>query len=103
MADLVAYLYSVRYFAESGDVQVGRRLLRSSGCLTCHSMNGQGANAAGNLAESTGMASSAEVISALWNHAVYTEAGDSLAVPWPVLSAEEMADIAAFLQTPRRE
>jgi mono/diheme cytochrome c family protein len=103
MADLVAYLYSVRYFAESGDVQSGRRLLRSSGCLTCHSLNGQGAGAAGNLAERTDAASPAGVISALWNHAVYTEAGDSLAVPWPVLSAEEMAHIAAFLQTPRRQ
>jgi mono/diheme cytochrome c family protein len=103
MADLVAYLYSVRYFAESGDVQAGQRLLSGSGCLTCHSLNGQGAGAAGNLAESTEMVSPAEVISVLWNHAAYTEAGDSLAVPWPVLSAEEMADIAAFLQSPRRD
>jgi mono/diheme cytochrome c family protein len=102
MADLVAYLYSVRYFAESGDVEAGRRLLRSRECLTCHSLNGQGGSAAGNLTESTDMASPAEVISALWNHTVYTEAGDSLAVAWPVLSAEDMADIAAFLQAPRR-
>ncbi|UCC72933.1 MAG: c-type cytochrome [Gemmatimonadota bacterium] len=102
MADLVAYLHSVHYFAESGDVEAGRRLLRSSGCLTCHSLNGQEASAAGNLAGNTSMVSPAEVISALWNHAVYTEAGDSFAVSWPVLSAEEMADIAAFLQTPRR-
>lgn len=103
MADLVAYLYSVRYFAESGDVNAGRRLLRTRGCLTCHSLNGRGASAAGDLTESAEMASPAEVVSALWNHVNYTETGDSLAaIPWPVISAEEMADIAAFLQTPRQ-
>ncbi|UCC81812.1 MAG: c-type cytochrome [Gemmatimonadota bacterium] len=102
MADLVAYLHSVRYFAESGDVRAGQRLLGSSGCLTCHSLDGQGASAASNLAERTGMMSPAQVISAMWNHVASTEAGDSLAVEWPVLSAEEMADIAAFLQAPRR-
>ncbi len=74
MADLVAYLYSVRYFAESGDVQAGRRLLRSKRCLTCHSLNGQGSSAAGNLAENANMVSPAEVMSALWNHTVYIEA-----------------------------
>jgi cytochrome c553 len=102
MADLVAYLHSVRYFAESGDVQAGERLLRSSGCLSCHSLDGQRASAAGNLAERTGMMSPAQVISALWNHVASTQAGDSLGLEWPVLSAEDMADIAAFLQTPRR-
>jgi mono/diheme cytochrome c family protein len=103
MADLVAYLHSLRYFAESGDVQAGRRLLHSSGCLNCHSLNGRADSAGGNLAESTEMVTPARVISALWNHVAYTEAGDSVAVPWPVLNAEQMAHIAAFLQTPRRD
>lgn len=103
MADLVAYLYSVQYFAESGDARTGRALLRSKDCLTCHSLNGEGAGAAGNLAVSVGIVSPAEVISVLWNHAVHIESGDSLGIPWPVISAEEMADIAAFLLTPRQE
>ncbi|HSG82426.1 MAG TPA: c-type cytochrome [Gemmatimonadota bacterium] len=102
MADLVAYLHSLHYFNESGDAQAGRRLLSSSGCLTCHSLDGQGASAAGNLNEIMQMVSPAQVISALWNHAAYTEAADSLPVPWPLLSAEQMADIAAFLQAPRQ-
>lgn len=103
MADLVAYLHSVRYFAESGDADAGRQLLRTRGCQACHSSSGQGTSGAGNLAERQQMSSPAEVVSALWNHLEYTEPGDSLAVPWPVISAEEIADIAAyFLQSPGR-
>lgn len=102
MADIVAYLYSVQYFADSGDAEAGRQLLRSKDCLTCHSLDGQGRSTAGNLAHSTGAASPAEVISTLWNHALYVEAADRPAIVWPVISAEEMADIAAFFQTTPR-
>ena len=102
MADIVAYLYSVQYFAESGDAQEGRQLIRNKGCLACHSLDGLGATAAGDLHKTTGAASPAGVISSLWNHAVRMEAGDSLGIPWPVMTAEEMADIAAYLQTPRQ-
>jgi mono/diheme cytochrome c family protein len=101
MADLLAYLYSVRYFAESGNMNAGRHLLRTRGCLTCHSLNARGADKAGDLAERAAMASPAEVVAVLWNHVKYTETGDSLvAAAWPVIGAKEMADIAAFLQAP---
>jgi cytochrome c2 len=102
MADLVAYLYSVQYFAESGDPRAGRQLLQSKGCLTCHSLNDQGARVAGNLAESKCTGSPAAVISAVWNHWAPMESGDSLAVLWPVISAAEMADIAAFFAAQRQ-
>lgn len=100
MADLVAYLHSLAYFAESGDERAGLRVLRSSGCLTCHS--GTGETPARNLVERGGTMSPAALISALWNHVTYTETAASLTDGWPVLSAEQMADIAAFLQTPGR-
>ena len=102
MADIVAYLYSVQYFAEAGDAQAGRHVIRNKGCLACHSLDGQGATAAGDLHKTTVAASPAQVISSLWNHSVRMEAGDSVGIPWPVMTAEEMADIAAYLQTPRQ-
>ncbi len=102
MADIVAYLYSVQYFADAGDPEAGRELLSSKGCLTCHSRNGGGGAAAGVLAESAGMESPAEVIAALWNHTLHVDAAGGAAILWPMISAEEMADIAALLQTPRR-
>jgi cytochrome c551/c552 len=102
MADLVAYLYSVQYFAESGDAERGRRLLRSKGCLTCHSLDSRGGRIASDLSERIGLSSPAEVISSLWNHSGLMEAADSGRIEWPLLSPDEMADIAAFLQTPRQ-
>lgn len=100
MADLVAYLYSLRYFADSGDRQRGRLLVRQKGCLECHSLNGQGGSAADDLSRPEGLHSPASVISALWNHTVIAEeqaSGEEAF--WPVFRPSEMADLTAFLQT----
>jgi mono/diheme cytochrome c family protein len=98
MADLVAYLYSLRYFADSGDRQRGRQLVRQKGCLECHSLNGQGGSAAGDLSRPEGLNSPASVISALWNHTVIAEASTEESF-WPMFRPSEMADLTAFLQT----
>ncbi|HSG81326.1 MAG TPA: cytochrome c [Gemmatimonadota bacterium] len=100
MADLVAYLYSVQYFADAGDAESGQRLLNSRGCLTCHSFTGRGGSSAGDLAEVVGMDSPAAVMSSLWNHSVYMKAtAQSQNVSWPSMSAADIADIMAILQT----
>jgi cytochrome c551/c552 len=101
MADLVAYLYSVRYFAEVGEPDRGRELLRAKGCTACHSLAGRGGKAAPDLSKRTGMGSLAAVISTLWNHASHTQMSEGRPVRWPSLTPDEMADIAAFLQAPR--
>ena len=68
MADLVAYLYSVRYFAEPGDPARGRQVLGDKGCLGCHSVSGAGGKVASDFARVKGLDSPGTVISALWNH-----------------------------------
>ncbi len=99
MADLVAYLYSVQYFADAGDAESGRRLLGNEGCLGCHSLDGRGGEAATDLAEVMGMDTPAAVMASLWNHAIYMEAAlESQETTWPTLSDKEIADIMAFLQ-----
>lgn len=98
MADLVAYLYSVEYFSEPGDAEMGPQRLRAKGCLGCHSLNDRGGETASDLMDSTGMASPAHVISALWNHSTVMEAAIEDEAGWPIITPEEMADIAAFLQ-----
>jgi mono/diheme cytochrome c family protein len=104
MADLVAYLSSVRYFAEAGSATRGARRVRDKGCLECHSVEGRGGTAAGDLAQARGLDSPAAVMAALWNHAAITgsEAGQAQA-SWPVFSSVEMADLSVFLQTLGRE
>jgi cytochrome c551/c552 len=99
MADLVAYLYSVQYFAEPGDAESGRELLEAKGCLACHLLDGRGGTTALDLGLRTGMSSPSEVIASLWNHSGHMEAAGSLGLPWPTFTAREMADITAFMQT----
>jgi mono/diheme cytochrome c family protein len=100
MTDLVAYLYSMQYFAESGDARRGGRLIRTKGCVRCHSLNGSGGSTAGDLAQVPGMESLAGVIAALWNHTlVIAEAAEE--IEWPSLSPQETADVAAFLGSSR--
>ena len=99
MADLVAFLYSVQYFAETGDPEAGRQILGRKGCLECHSLGGRGGNTAADLLRATNVSSPAQVIAEMWSHSELMEAAGIAGESWPRLDAEELADIAAFLQT----
>jgi cytochrome c2 len=100
MADIVAYLYSVRYFADPGDVRTGWKVARSKGCLRCHP--GQG-RVASDLTAVKGLGSPAAVITALWNHAAVAPADrGALAEAWPELRPEEMPHLVALLQSSGR-
>lgn len=98
MSDIIAYLYSVQYFAEAGSRAQGRQHIRAAGCLACHSLNGRGGDSAGDLAQVRGLGSRSAVASALWNHLLVDGTGDAQGVPWPELGAGQIADITAFLQ-----
>jgi len=100
MADLVAYLYSVQYFAQPGDLGKGREALSGKGCLGCHSLSGQGGKSASDLARVKRLDSPPAVISALWNHSfIMQERTERQGVRWAELSSEEMANLVAFLQS----
>jgi mono/diheme cytochrome c family protein len=99
MADIVAYLHSLRYFETSGDPGLGRRQVRDRGCLECHSLDGRGGGSASELAMSQRWDSPAAVLAALWNHTLVTETvteGEDRG--WPTFEEKEMAHLIAFLQ-----
>jgi len=99
MANIVAYLSSVQYFRDAGSSARGPRRIRAKGCLECHALNGQGEGGeAGDLARPGGLDSPAAVIAAMWNHRLITEAESGRQLTWPMFTAGEMADLAAFLQ-----
>ncbi|MFQ5847510.1 MAG: c-type cytochrome [Candidatus Methylomirabilales bacterium] len=103
MADIVAYLYSVRYFAEGGNPRNGQALVAGKGCLRCHSVRGEGGKSAGDLAQARRLPSPAAVVSMLWNHAlVMEEQAEIRKHTWPEFRAQEMADLVAYLQVLRR-
>src|SRR5262249_30752584 len=41
MSDIVAFLYSVRYFGNAGNMQNGWAVATNKGCLTCHTVRGE--------------------------------------------------------------
>ncbi len=103
MADIVAYLYSVRYFSGSGSVNRGRRYLNETGCLACHALAGRGGSSARDLTEARGLNSPAAVLAALWNHLAIESLFERGEQTWPVTSAAQMADLFAYLESLGRE
>ncbi len=98
MADIVAYLYSVRYFQRLGDAGAGRRVMQGRGCLGCHSLRGRGGGGkdAGDLADVKHLNTPTAVIAALWNHGrIMWQAAEGQVI-WPTFIPEEMADLAAY-------
>lgn len=103
MADIVAYLYSVQYFAESGDPRRGEELVTARGCLGCHPVRGKGGKKAGDLARATRFPSPAAAVAAMWNHAlIMEEVVPPQKTAWPQFRPDEMADLVAYLQELRR-
>jgi mono/diheme cytochrome c family protein len=101
MADIVAYLYTSRYFDQPalGRVQ-GQQLVQSKGCLSCHSVRGKGGKIGADFANSKFVSSSAAVLAGMWNHSRYMEAqAQQKEIPWPILTGQELADISAYLVT----
>jgi mono/diheme cytochrome c family protein len=102
MADIVAYLYSVGYFAEPGNVANGRKVASEKACLRCHAASGERGKGASDLARAKDLDSPAAVITALWNHAVIAPpTGRGQKGAWPELRPEDMGDLVAFLQSLR--
>jgi len=103
MADIVAYLYSVRYFALGGDPRQGLIVATSKGCLGCHALGGERGKTASDLSQAQGLDSPAAVLSALWNHAHISAPPPAREkTTWAEISPAEMAHLTAFLTTPRR-
>lgn len=95
MSNLVAYLYSIRYFDGGGSARRGRSLAASRQCLTCHTADDRGRGTAGDLMDTRGLDQPENVVAAMWNHVLVLDArspGTSL----PPLSGDEMTDLIAF-------
>jgi mono/diheme cytochrome c family protein len=96
MADIVAYLYASHYFDQPGDVGRGQQLLQGKGCASCHAIRGKGPKVGADLAAYPALRSTASLIAALWNHPRYL-AAQQQEVPWPLLTGQELSDIAAYV------
>jgi cytochrome c2 len=100
MADIVAYLYSVRYFGNAGNISNGWTVATRKGCLTCHAVRGERGKPASDVTAWKGLDSPAAVLAALWNHAVVTPPSiGGQKAEWPLFKPQEMADLVALIES----
>jgi mono/diheme cytochrome c family protein len=92
MADIVAYLYAMGYFAGSGDADRGSRVVVEKGCTRCH-VAGQAPELGGGL-----YVSGTQVFAAMWNHALISDVEDR---DWPSLTATDVAHLVSYFTAPR--
>jgi mono/diheme cytochrome c family protein len=99
MADIVAHLFTSRYFERNADARRGGDLLRGKGCLGCHAVAGKGTAGGVDFARSEVVGTPASLVAALWNHGRAMEAeAEKRKIKLPELNGAELADIAASLR-----
>lgn len=104
MADLIAYLYSLRFEGKPGDPELGKKVFVQKGCGKCHGDNAKGTRIAPDLTKSRGMRSKIDLVQIMWNHApVMEEKVAEKAIDWPQFAGTEMADLYAFLSNLRSQ
>ena len=100
MADIVAYLYSVRYFRFSGRPHEGVLVAVNKGCLDCHGLYGERGKSASDLDRAGDVDAPAGALSALWNHSFVDDPRpERERRPWPTMRADEMANLMAYLRS----
>ena len=98
LADVIAYLYYLRFEEAGGSRQVGKDLFTRKGCIRCHGA-GVDPPIGPDLSRSQAATTSLGLTTAMWNHApgMYERARQA-GIPWPLFQGDEMRDLAAYLQ-----
>ena len=100
MADILAYLYLSHYFDQAASAERGQQLVQSKGCLTCHSVRGKGGKISADFVTSEVVGSHPGLVAGMWNHSRFMEVqARKQEIPWPVLTGQELADIARYLRS----
>jgi cytochrome c2 len=68
MAQLIAYLSFIRYRGEPGRESLGKKLLKSKGCVSCHKFGGKGGDIGPDIGTIKGFLSPLLLVESMWNH-----------------------------------
>ena len=101
MADIVGYLYSVRYMGPTGDPRKGLAVATAKGCLGCHGL-GRPGPAAGDLTSARDADTPGGALSTLWNHSFIAQAGGPVRGSFVKMTGDDVADLVAYLRSSRR-
>ena len=101
MADIVAYLYTSHYFdPAAGSSARGQQVVKTKGCVACHSVRGQGGKVAADFATSNVVGSPAALVAAMWNHSrMMEDQAAKQGLKLPRLTGQELADLTAYVSS----
>lgn len=104
MADLIAFLYSVRYFELAGSPVVGKQLFSERQCARCHGADAQGGESGPALRGQGRVLTQVTLAKALWSHGprMYKRSQE-LGLSWPTLQESDLGHLLAFLNSPPPE
>ncbi len=99
MADVIAYIYFIRFNDQSGVPEKGKKVFANN-CSKCHAIEGQGINVGPDLAELEEIISPIGMVQIMWNHAPHMQ--EKMAekrVPWPEFEGDDMPNLNAYLKS----
>ena len=99
MADLISYLYLVRYLEPVGRVDLGTEVFNAKHCSNCHGSDGHGGRQGPSLARRQTYYAS-QISYTMWSHGpeMYRRMREQN-IPWPSLNENELLDLVAFLNS----
>ncbi len=99
-ADLIAFLFTLNYFDETGNLEAGQRLFTEKKCVVCHQIGGTGGVVGPNLDSLSQYGSPIFVAAAMWNHGpAMAMAMGARGIQRPIFRAGELLDLVAYLKS----
>jgi mono/diheme cytochrome c family protein len=96
--NVIAFVFTARYFDELGDGRTGQKLFVSKRCVTCHSVGGAGGKVGPPLDGLKRANSPVLVAAALWNHGPeMAETMKAQGIQRPSFNGRELVDVIAYI------
>ncbi len=100
MADLIAFLYFVRYMDQPGDPKKGEEILTAKGCTKCHALKGEGGRIGADLSRWGMYINPILWTQMMWNHSPQMkEEMEKRGLPWTEFRDDEMTDLIAYIRS----
>ena len=94
MSDIIAYLFSTRYFDEPGVSEQGKTAFAKKQCNLCHTKGAK----TGDLSQLKGQISPILMAQVMWNHGPeMLEKLRKAKLPWQKIDGKEMVDLMEYL------
>ncbi len=101
IADVVAFLSSLRYFEPGGSPLIGQTLFSERRCDYCHGKQAEGTGRAPRLRGGPEVTTTITLATALWAHGPQMlDRARQQGRPWPTLTEDDVGDLIAFLNSP---